>query len=547
MTNERREELIAIALVLSIVVHVGLMLFVRPHVMTTIVSPEVRSKHHEPMRITRGETRPEPVRIDSVTDLAAPRDAPAVTDAAAAPMPAAPSAEASVTAEAPEPVTPVAIKPVVAAPAVFDAKPVGLNPVARPIVRLSPLQTPSGASARASEPTFSVAMSVSVAPPVPDVPPPGRDPSSVFLPAKLTRGSSTASAEGDASAAPHVTFTPAEQVYAKVDEKIVAAEKTAVRELVENENASDLARFVNVTMQAEAAKDGWRYFRVMLVPRRDLKVVPKDVVMLIDGSGSIGNDRFGRCRRAARQILRTATNTGDRFNLVVFRNDFSYAFQNWRPCDAESFAVGDKWLLRQTAHGRTDVFSTIRSVLTLPRDPKRPLIALVVTDGDANAGVSDTAEILSRFTALNEGLVSVYMYGVKANANRELIDVLTHGNRGESLIHSGWRWNAGEGMETLSERFRDPVLSDLHVVFASETQAETYPRLLRNVYRGGTLTFVGRVPASNVEVAFSLKGLNGETAYEGFFKLPVATAPADDTIAEEWASERTIDRKLFAK
>ena len=61
------------------------------------------------------------------------------------------------------------------------------------------------------------------------------------------------------------------------------------------------------------------------------------------------------------------------------------------------------------------MFSTISSVLTLPRDPGRPLIALVVTDGEANAGVSDTGAILSKFTALNDGLVSVYMYGVKTS------------------------------------------------------------------------------------------------------------------------------------
>ena len=198
-------------------------------------------------------------------------------------------------------------------------------------------------------------------------------------------------------------------------------------------------------------------------------------------------------------------------------------------------------------HGRTDVFSTIRSVLTLPRDPKRPLIALVVTDGDANMGVSDTAEILSKFTALNDGLVSVYMYGVKSSANRELIDVLTHGNRGESFIFEGWRWSAGEGMDGFSERFRDPVLSDLRIIFSAGTPAEAYPRLLRNLYRGGTLSFVGRVPADVREVAFSLKGLNGADAFEGFFKIPVETAPSDASLAAEWAAERQIDAKLSAR
>ena len=165
------------------------------------------------------------------------------------------------------------------------------------------------------------------------------------------------------------------------------------------------------------------------------------------------------------------------------------------------------------------------------------------TDGDANMGVSDTAEILSKFTALNDGLVSVYMYGVKSSANRELIDVLTHGNRGESFVFDGWRWNAGEGMEELSGRFRDPVLSDLRLIFSSDMRAEAYPLLLKNLYRGGSLEFVGRVPADTKELSFSLRGLNGADAYEGFFRLPFATAPADPSIATLWRTEADIARK----
>ena len=136
---------------------------------------------------------------------------------------------------------------------------------------------------------------------------------------------------------------------------------------------------------------------------------------------------------------------------------------------------------------------------------------------------------------------------MKSSANRELIDVLTHGNRGESFVFDGWRWNSGEGMEALSERFRDPVLSDLRVVFASGSRAEAYPRLLRNLYRGGTLEFVGRVPSSERDVAFSLRGLNGADAYESFFRLPFTAAPSDPSVLALWKAEAAIARKLGAK
>ena len=532
MTRERRENVILVALVVSLAVHVGLMFLVEPQVMTQPLPVSLKTARRTAMHVTERVTRPDPVRIAAVEDVEALKDAPAAVGAKGAPRAPAPSGE-NLKVEVPEVDLPSSVAPEKIAATVFEVRPVGTDAV--PVVPILKAETSAARPKASAAPGFSVSVPTEFKPPLPKVPSVGTEPGPGWAkaPAKLTgkRG-------------PKVVFTPAEEVYAKVDEKIVAEEKAAVRQLVSSETAADLKPFVNVTMTAFQDAAGQRYFKVMLLPRTSLKVVPKDVVMVIDGSGSIGQDRFARCRKVARQILRTATNTGDRFNLVVFRNAFSYAFRGWRPCDAESFAAGERWLQRETAHGRTDVFSTISSVLTMPRDPKRPIIALVVTDGDANSGVSDTAEILSKFTALNDGLVSVYMYGVKSSANRELIDVLTHGNRGESFVFEGWRWDAGEGMEALSDRFRDPVLSDLRVVFASGTQAEAYPRLLRNLYRGDALSFVGRVPASVSEVAFSLKGINGDEAYEGFFKLPFATAPNDPTIVRDWQSERVISHKL---
>lgn len=531
MTKERREEVLLVALVASVAVHIALMFFVRSQVMTRAgVAKTVR---REPMRVTNRAPRPSPAKIEEIMDLKAVKDAPPARDMAGTPLPSADSMETPVAekkVEAPRIEAEAPSAPDEIAVTKFETRPPSATP--RPPMPMTRIETPQMKETPAA-PEFSVM--------VPSAAKEIAAPSLASLAAPAPVGADRlGGAEREAEA---VNFTPASAVYEKVDAAVVAEEKAAVRNLVNAPETADLQKFANLTMTASEA-DGWRYFKVMMTPRTSLAVVPKDVVLVIDGSGSIGKDRFSGCRRVAQKIMRSCMNSGDRFNLVVFRNAFSYAFKSWQECTAESFAAGDRWLNRQTAHGRTDVFSTISSVLTLPRDPKRPLVALVVTDGDANSGVSDTADILSQFTSLNDGLVSVYMYGVKSSANRELIDVLTHGNRGESFIFEGWRWNAGEGLEELSTRFRDPVLSDLRVIFAADTKAEAYPLLLKNLYRGETLSFVGRVPANTKELAFSLRGLNGPEAYEGFFRLPFATAPSDPALIAQWTEERDIAAKI---
>ena len=527
MTRERREEVVLVALALSLMLHIGFMVLVKSQVMTQVVSDAVRRNPRGPMRVVKRVVEERPASMEELIDLKAKRDAPAAVGDPSAPRISDESEAATENAAA---ARAVKVEEPVAEPELktsFEVRPSGLvsAPALAPMTRI---ETPKMPEARVSAPEFSMKVpdAIGAIRPVESLTPP--------VPVMMAGAGPGPSVGG---------FTPSDTVYETVDAAVVAAEKSAVRELVDAADAAELTKFVNLAMTS-AESGGWRYFKVMMTPRTDLKTVPKDVVIVIDGSGSIGNDRLGGCRKAARRIMRSCMNTGDRFNLVVFRNAFSYAFRSWRECDAASFEAGDRWLGKQTAHGRTDVFSTISSVLTLPRDPKRPLVALVVTDGDANSGVSDTAEILSKFTALNDGLVSVYMYGVKSSANRELIDVLTHGNRGESFIFEGWRWDSGDGMEALSERFRDPVLCDLRVIFTAGTKAEAYPRLLRNLYRGGTLEFVGRVPSDTTEVSFSIKGLNGAKAYEGFFRMPVAAAPVDPSVIALWNEEAAIDRRL---
>jgi hypothetical protein len=160
--------------------------------------------------------------------------------------------------------------------------------------------------------------------------------------------------------------------------------------------------------------------------------------------------------------------------------------------------------------------------------------------------VSDTAEILSRFTKLNDGLVSVYMYGVKKEANRELIDLLTRGNRGESFIHEGSRRRAGMAMEPLAAAFRDPVLTDLRIMFAAGTMAETYPRLLKNLYRDGKVVVRGRCPAKVRELVFTLQGLSGPKAFESLYRLDLSAAgAAGASLPGDWNADRIAAGRLL--
>lgn len=539
MKRDGLSEMFFVAIVVSVLAHVGIMFYAGPRIMTQVAAGLARDGKRAPMRVTRDIPAPSPAAIDAIMDVDAPKDAPGAAPPAAYALEET-AIEDGKTAAAPEFGKPFAS--------------VDLEPAEKPSFNIEPIV--------AGKPVPSVVVpavrgietpQAAVVPAAPAVPQDTVLRAPVIAASDIA-GSAVFSSAG-AGAVLKMERAPGnredpdpgaveEEIRAKVDEKVVEADKAAVRSLIDASEAEELKKFVNTAMVCER-HGGWTYFRVMITARSDIPVIPKDVVLLIDASGSIGPSRMDSVRKAAKKILRSVTNSDDRFNLVAFRNRYTYAFRRWRECSRSSFDEADRWLDDLASHGRTDVFSTIRSVLTLPRTPSRPLIALVVTDGDANAGVSETSEILSRFTRLNDGLVSVYMYGVTSSANRELIDLLTRGNRGESLVFGGkLKWRSGSGMANLAGRFRDPVISDIRVMFSAATDARAYPRLLKNLYRGEVLEITGRVPAGTREIAFSLRGLNGSVPYEGFFKMPFAFAPEERGIAKAWHEEREIDLKL---
>lgn len=334
-----------------------------------------------------------------------------------------------------------------------------------------------------------------------------------------------------------------------VDEKAVERAKAAVRELRDGTVAQgrpfEGSVRLGLASWVDPVRPGSKYFRIRIASRAEspLPVVSKDMVFLLDASGSIGGDRLRSCRKVVSEALRRL-NTGDRFNVIAFRDRFTFAFDDvaWKDVSEDALGRADKWLGKLTAHGQTDVFRTLRGVLSMPRNPARPMVALVVTDGDATSGITRSAEIISRFAKLNGGLVSIYMYGVKDTANAYLMDMLTRGSRGAWTRHTGVRWRAANGIPELAKCFERPVLTDVSVLFSTSSNAETCPKLVSNLCEDSPIDIYGKCPAAQKDVVFSVRGLNGVETYESMFRVSFDGAVrGDESIMKEWASRRLYE------
>ena len=330
------------------------------------------------------------------------------------------------------------------------------------------------------------------------------------------------------------TLTKDEQKAIQAQEKIESMREKAAYQSLDDQLAARLQTYPDPQNPAQV------YFLVSISPRADkpIAVIPKDIAFVQDVSGSISEERLRYCRRALIQEVATL-NPQDRFTVVSFRSTLERCFPEWAAVTPENIDRASAFIGEMRSRGMTDIFGSLRALLTLPRDPRRPLIICLITDGKPTTGLMQTASIISEFSNLNRGMMSIYMYGTVNSANARLLNMLTYCNRGSASIASFFQWDISESIVSMCSTFRDPILSDVSVVFDSASRAEVYPRRTTNLYKSTSLEILGSCPADTQEVVLQIRGLAGEKAYDSVvrLKLSEATVGAGE-IKTRWANQK---------
>ena len=68
--------------------------------------------------------------------------------------------------------------------------------------------------------------------------------------------------------------------------------------------------------------------------------------------------------------------------------------------------------------------------------------------------------------------------------------------------------------------------------------------MVKNIYVGSPAEIYGRVPMDVTGLEFSLRGLNGESSYESFFKIPFSATTFDPAAKSLFEDQKSLDDKL---
>lgn len=244
-----------------------------------------------------------------------------------------------------------------------------------------------------------------------------------------------------------------------------------------------------LTYRESADEDG--YFTLMITPPTEAdaeRVIPKDVIIVLDQSGSMDGAKWDQARDAVKFVLEHL-NRRDRFNVIAFSTGTRiYA----RTLQSPDEAPGAKeWIGGLEAIGSTDIDLALREAMDLA-DRERPTVVLFLTDGLPTEGVTDTPTILANVKAVAPPNVRIFTFGVGYDVDTVLLDQLYQAFRGAgTYVRPEERID--DEVSALYAKISAPVLTDLFLDFGAVMVDDLYPSApLPDLFAGTQLIVTGR-------------------------------------------------------
>ncbi|RPJ01313.1 MAG: VWA domain-containing protein [Candidatus Aminicenantes bacterium] len=235
------------------------------------------------------------------------------------------------------------------------------------------------------------------------------------------------------------------------------------------------------------------YFMLLASPRFAApgeKVVAKNVVLVLDSSGSMSGAKIAQAKEAARFIL-NHLDKRDAFTLIDFDDGVTPFSEGLVPASGDAIARALKFVDGIEDSGGTNINDALLAALSRMRDGERPGYVLFLTDGLPTVGTTETADILRNIQKGNELRSRIFVFGVGDDVNTELLDRLSSDHRGTS-VYIGETEDLEVALSGFYEKISSPLLSDLTVEFKGIDTSQVYPRALPDLFKGSQLVLVGR-------------------------------------------------------
>nr|XP_055043683.1 inter-alpha-trypsin inhibitor heavy chain H6 isoform X3 [Misgurnus anguillicaudatus] len=279
------------------------------------------------------------------------------------------------------------------------------------------------------------------------------------------------------------------------------------------------------------------YFVHYFAPR-GLPVVPKDVIFVIDISGSMIGTKIKQTK-AAMTIILSDLREGDYFNLITF-SDKVHTWKKGRTVRATRQNVRDakEFVKMIIADGWTNINAALLSAAQLlnptsssptdrvPSSNRIPMI-IFLTDGEATIGVTEPDVILHN--AQNAlGVTSLFGLAFGDDADFPLLRRLALENRGVArMVYEDD--DAAVQLKGFYDEVASPLLSDIQLSYLDDQAYDITRTLFPNYFQGSELVVTGRLKPGVQDLKVTLTASDSKQKVKVETELPLAQVVVNAT------------------
>ena len=294
-------------------------------------------------------------------------------------------------------------------------------------------------------------------------------------------------------------------------------------------------------------KIGGGYFLLLVaVPPADenaAPVVKREVIVVIDRSGSMAGEKIEQARAAALQVVE-GLHEGEAFNII----DYSGSVSTFAPAPViksrKNTEDARHYIRQLRPGGGTNIHDAlIEALRQKPTEGMLPIV-LFLTDGLPTVGVRSELGIREAALKANTHKRRIFTFGVGYDVNAPLLNHLARKSRAVSTVVM-----PGEDVEVkvsqVYRRLSGPVLSEpeLETVDAdgkviTRRISDPLPAELPDIFEGDKLVLLGQYKGED-PLAFTLAGKYRGTQRTFRFKFELTNATTRNSFVPRlWASRK---------
>ncbi len=278
------------------------------------------------------------------------------------------------------------------------------------------------------------------------------------------------------------------------------------------------------------------FFLLLAAPNVEIdtqQVISKDVILVLDVSGSMRGEKLDQAKQALDFVL-DSLHEEDRFNIIAFGTGTRHYARGLVLADERGEARD--FVRRLEANGSTDINRALLEALAMAGE-QRPTTLIFLTDGLPTTGEVDVDRIIDNVGNAAPENARIFPFGVGYDVNTILLDTIAQNHRGAS--------GYVRPEEAIDEKVSDfyakvstPLLANLEIDFGRIDAEDIYPYPLPDLFAGSQLVVVGRYRQGG-DAEITLEGeVNDQRQRFQYDDVAFHREGGEEFIARLWATRK---------